>query len=79
MSDHLDLLEAAADAAAALDPDGSALSPYLAAYGAITPDNLDPADRTDIYLEIARHVAHVYGELVDAVRLLEASEGDPAA
>lgn len=75
--DHLDLIEAASDAAAELDSDGSEIASYLAAFGASTPDDLDPADRTAIYLELARETADVYGELVDAVRVLEAYERDP--
>ncbi len=74
--DHLDLLEAAADAAAALDDDGLLLAPYLGAFGAVTRDDLDPADRTDLYLEIARSMAARYAEVVDAVNSLEAYEAD---
>ena len=76
--DHLDLIEAASDAAAALDDDGSAIAPYLAAFGASTPADLDPADRTDLYLEIARSIAARYADVVDAVDALEAYEADAA-
>jgi hypothetical protein len=72
--DHLDLIEAASDAAAELDPDGLEIAPYLAAFGARTPADLDPADRTDIYLEIARSMAARYADVVDAVSSLEAYE-----
>jgi hypothetical protein len=74
--DHLDLLEAASDAAAALDDDGLLLAPYLAAFGVVNPDDLDPADRTDIYLEIARSMAARYADVVEAVNSLEGYEAD---
>ena len=72
--DHLDLLEAASDAAAELDSDGSEIAPYLAAFGASTPADLDPADRTDHYLEVARSMAARYARVVEAVNSLEAYE-----
>ena len=72
--DHLDLIEAASDAAAALDDDGSGIAPYLAAFGASTPADLDPADRTDLYLEVARSMAARYARVVEAVNSLEAYE-----
>ena len=53
-------------------------APYFAAYRATSPGELDPVDRMDICLELARHAAHVYGEVVDAVRLLESYERGPA-
>ena len=72
--DHLDLIEAASDAAAALDSDGSEIAPYLAAFGANSPADLDPADKTDIYLEIARSMAAQYAHVVDAVDALGSYE-----
>ncbi len=45
-----------------------------AAFGARTPADLDPADRTDLYLEIARSMAARYADVVDAVNSLEAYE-----
>jgi len=74
--DHLDLIEAASDAAAALDFDGAEIAPYLAAFGASSPAALDPADRTDLYLEIARSMAARYADVVQAVDSLEAYEAD---
>jgi hypothetical protein len=74
--DHLDLIEAASDAAAALDSDGSAIAPYLPAFRASTSADLDPADRTDLYLEIARSMADRYAGVVDAVDALQAYEKD---
>ena len=76
--DHLDLIEAASDAAAALDDNGSAIAPVLAAFGASTPADLDPADRTDLYLEIARiYRRSICATLFDAVDALEASRPTP--
>jgi hypothetical protein len=72
--DHLDLIEAASDAAAALDADGSEIAPYLAAFGASSSTELDPADRTDLYLEVARAMADRYADVVDGVAALEAYE-----